>query len=45
MELLRRIPKQEIVWKLDEEEQELLDKIRRVSDEIDEEERMFGGNL
>jgi len=37
MELMRRIPDQEIIWGLDEEEQMLLDEIRRVAKEIDEE--------
>ena len=41
MELLRRIPDQELIWDLNEEEQQLLNKIRKISDEIDEEEKMF----
>jgi len=38
MEMIRRIPNVMVEWKLDEEEQLLMDEIRKVSKEIDEEE-------
>ena len=41
MELTRRLPNTEMTWKLDDDEMELLERIRSINDEIDREERLL----